>query len=96
LFLLLILLFHGQINQFKEFFVFDFVFGFEKSFIKGKPSQSSCFAFGDHHRDFELSNNCAWLLNDDWVRNEELVIETFFETEASDIGIFETVQAETK
>ena len=71
------------------------MFGLEQGLINWESSQSCSFSLGDHHCEFELSDENSWLLNNDWVWDQELVVEAFLETESCNIGIFEAVQAET-
>ena len=70
--------------------------GLEERLVKWEASQGGCFALGHHDGEFELSNECAWLFHDDWIRNQKLVFETFLESESSYVWIFEAVHAETE
>lgn len=92
----MLLLFHGQVDEFKDLFVLDLFLGFEEGFIERKSSQGCGFTFGDHDCDFELSDDDTWLFDEDWIWDEKFVIETLFETESGHIGIFEAVHAETE
>ena len=70
--------------------------GLEEWLVKRETSQGGCFALGHHDGEFELSNECAWLFHDDWIRNQKLVLETFLESESSYVWIFKAVHAEAE
>lgn len=93
---LLFLLVHWQVDKFQNLFILDWVLGLEERLVKWEASQGGCFALGHHDGEFELSNECAWLFHDDWIRNQKLVFETFLESESSYVWIFEAVHAETE
>lgn len=93
---LLFLLVHGKGDELGEFWVLDFVLGFEEGFVDGETSEGCGLAFCHHHCDLELGDVVSRLLGDDWVRDQELVVEALLETESGNIGILEAVQTEAE
>ena len=93
---LLLLLVHGQGDELEQFLILDRVLSLEERLVEGETSQGGGFTLGDHHCDLELSDECAWFLDEDWIGYQEFVVKTFLETESGDVGILEAVQTETE
>ena len=83
-------------KKFKNFFVFYRIVCLEGSLIDWKTSKGSCFSFGYHGCDLELSNNWSCFLSQDGIGDQKLVFQTFLDSYSCSNGVFEGVEWEAE
>lgn len=64
--------------------------------IDREASQGGGLSFGDHHCKFELGNESSSFFCQSWVRNQQFVLEAFFDSDSGVDGIFKGVKAEAE
>ena len=69
---------------------------FEFRIINGYSSQSRSFSLSYHDSCLEASNKASWFLSHNWVRDQKVVLETFFNTKFGTSLVFEGVETETE
>ena len=68
----------------------------ELRLVKRQSGKSSCLTLSDHHCEFELSNICSGLFNENWERNQKLMFKALLDTDSGSNGVFERVETEAE